>query len=68
VTFLRVGVEVPSGPCEECLAVMRGLRTRWTDCDFKAVIALNAVRVTAVDIVDLQDDGMRRSQVVVKLV
>ena len=55
MTFLRVGVEDPSGPCEEFRVVTRGLTTCWTEFDFKAGIALSAVRVKVVDIVRLHD-------------
>ena len=68
MTFLRFDVEAPSGPCEECLVVTRGLTMCWTDCDFKAGIDLNTVRVTAVDIVRLHDYKTRTSRVVVMLV
>lgn len=66
MTFLRLGVDAPSGPWEECLVAIRGLMTCWTECDFKAGSALHAVLVTAVDIMDSEtfQPGVLRCEVV----
>lgn len=55
--FFRLGFADPSGPCDECLVVTRGLRACWTECDLKAGSALHAVRVTDVAMVDSDDDS-----------
>lgn len=57
MTLLRLGVVELSGPWEECLVVIRGLRACGIECALRAGSVLYAVLVTDVDIVDSGDDS-----------